>query len=215
MPRKRKAVEPPQTRDPVRTRAAILAAARELLAREGRDALNVRNVAELAGVNRGTAYLHFASREELTLATLEDVSRQLSQIAFLTIVDDEAPHPEEWLGKADELARFAMENPTLGQIWLNYILSSDRVKSDPFWLKWMDATRAIVESRHARPGIDAEVLAVMLLSSYFVWPTWAQAHYPRSADRPTLAQRLSKEVIRLISNGVLGAGATEKPSRRR
>lgn len=193
------------TRDPVRTRRAILDAARTLLAREGRDALNVQRVAELANVNRGTAYLHFASREELTQATLDDVSRQLAETVLLPLpVSGVATIPlAQWEEKANELADFAMNNPALGQIWLNYILSSDQIRSDPFWLKWLDATRALVASGYADPDTDPEVLSVVLLASYFAWPIWAEAHSTPGSDRPAMGRRLSAELLRLISKGVL------------
>ncbi|WP_281783665.1 TetR/AcrR family transcriptional regulator [Sinimarinibacterium flocculans] len=193
------------TRDPVRTRRLILDAARTLLAREGRDALNVRRVAELADVNRGTAYLHFASREELTQATLEDVSRQLAKTVLLPLpVGDVTSIPiSQWRVKADELAQFAMNNPALGQIWLNYILTSEQVRSDPFWLKWVGATRALARSGYAHRGVDSEVLAVVLLASYFTWPIWAEAHSAPGSDRSEMGRRLSSELLRLIGQGVL------------
>jgi AcrR family transcriptional regulator len=42
-------------RDPVGTREAILEAAREVLAQDGKEGLSVARVAQRAGVNRGTA----------------------------------------------------------------------------------------------------------------------------------------------------------------
>ncbi|WZH51684.1 MAG: TetR/AcrR family transcriptional regulator [Nocardioides alkalitolerans] len=54
-----------------RTRAALVAAAQELLA-EGRQAAPIQEVTERADVGIGTFYNHFATRDELFDAALED-----------------------------------------------------------------------------------------------------------------------------------------------
>ncbi|HAC45289.1 MAG TPA: TetR/AcrR family transcriptional regulator, partial [Chloroflexi bacterium] len=53
-----------------RTRAAVLAAARELVAAGGGSALNVGAVARRAGVSRLTIYNRFGSRSELLRAVV-------------------------------------------------------------------------------------------------------------------------------------------------
>ena len=52
----------PLRRDAQESRATLLAAARELAAEEGLEALTVVAVAQRAGLNRSTAYQHFRSR---------------------------------------------------------------------------------------------------------------------------------------------------------
>ena len=69
-------------RDPAATREAILAAARIVLAADGRDALSLTKVAHVAGVNRGTAYQHFKTRDELVKATVAWVSQHLADTLF-------------------------------------------------------------------------------------------------------------------------------------
>jgi AcrR family transcriptional regulator len=64
-------------RDPEGTREAILEAAREVLAQEGKEGLSVARVAQRAGVNRGTAYQHFQTREQLIEATVSWFSKNL------------------------------------------------------------------------------------------------------------------------------------------
>ena len=58
-------------RDPQGTREAILEAARTRLAVDGPEGISLSEVAQLAGVNRGTAYQHFETREKLITATAE------------------------------------------------------------------------------------------------------------------------------------------------
>ena len=66
-------------RNPEATREIILEAARKLLASDGPEGLSVVSVTQAAGVNRGTIYVHFESREKLIAETIESVSTLLLQ----------------------------------------------------------------------------------------------------------------------------------------
>lgn len=61
-----------RVRQKQRTRTALVAATRELIARSGR-APTVAEAAELASVSRTTAYRYFASQEELVLAAHPEI----------------------------------------------------------------------------------------------------------------------------------------------
>src|ERR1700741_1126694 len=117
-------------RDPDSTREAILEAAGVLLAKNGPEGLSVSQVAQLAKVNRGTAYQHFQTREQLLEATAAWVSDKLFQAVFAD------PHTVDAESVNERLAAFAMENPGLGRIWLFEVLSSKRPSNDPFWRRY-------------------------------------------------------------------------------
>src|ERR1700753_2071017 len=76
------AKRPRRKRDPEGAREAILEAAREVLAQDGKEGLSVAQVAQRAGVNRGTAYQHFQTREQLLEATAAWVSDKLFRAVF-------------------------------------------------------------------------------------------------------------------------------------
>jgi AcrR family transcriptional regulator len=59
------------TRDPERTRAAILAAATREFARHGLGGARVDRIAERAGANKRMLYYYFGAKEDLFLAVLE------------------------------------------------------------------------------------------------------------------------------------------------
>jgi AcrR family transcriptional regulator len=59
------------------TRSALIAAARELFARQGYAAVATEEIVRAAGVTRGALYHHFAGKRELFRAVYEDVERQL------------------------------------------------------------------------------------------------------------------------------------------
>ncbi|MFC5747301.1 TetR/AcrR family transcriptional regulator [Actinomadura rugatobispora] len=69
-----KPIEEPRNARGRRSRAALLAAAREIVETEGVTAATMAAVAERAGVTRRAVYLHFASRADLISALFDHVN---------------------------------------------------------------------------------------------------------------------------------------------
>ncbi len=192
-------------RDPERTREAILEAAREVLAQDGKEGLSVAAVAQRAKVNRGTAYQHFQTREQLIAATAQWVSDRLYRAVFgepngggerpVRGIDIESVN--------ERLVKFAMENPVLGRVWLFEVLSSDRPANDPFWRQYESKFAQFAKTEFAQPDIDVEVLSVLFIAGSFMWPVWARAHARTAKQRQEMAERFSREVIRLTLHGSL------------
>ena len=211
------ATRPRRKRDPESTRIAILEAAQTILARDGAEAMSVSRVANLAGVNRGTAYQHFQFKEQLIDATLEWVSQQLLEAVF------EQPNPdtegqEDHLEPDQEhlpeviramgrftirLAEYAVENPDIGRIWLYDVLARKNPKEDVFFKRFEQAIENLAESDASEENVDAEALAVLMLTGYFLWPVWVKAHAGSKKQRREMARRFSREVLRLAMHGVL------------
>jgi AcrR family transcriptional regulator len=196
---------PRKKRDPERTREAILEAAREVLAQDGKEGLSVVAVAQRAGVNRGTAYQHFQTREQLLEATAAWVSDKLYRAVF---GDPKLPHDEladtiNVEAVNDHLAAFAMENPALSRIWLFEVLSSKRPASDPFWRQYASNFERFAKTGLAQPNIDVEVVTVILLAGTFLWPVWARAHARTAKQREQMVERFTREVLRLTLHGTL------------
>ena len=63
--------------DAARNRARVLEAASALMAARGPEAVAMDDVAELAGVGKGTLYRRFGDRQGLLLALLDDAEREL------------------------------------------------------------------------------------------------------------------------------------------
>ncbi len=195
-------------RDPAATREAILGAAMTVLASDGVEALSLSKVAHLAGVNRGTAYQHFKTRDELVKATVAWVSERLADTvlgppAESGHVPDATQRPiyEAIAGLVD----FAVANPGLGRVWLFEVLASDNPGDDVFFKRFEMATRELAESEFGAEGIDAEALSVMMVGGYFLWPLWVRAHARTKKDRETMAYRMRREILRLSLHGILRA----------
>jgi AcrR family transcriptional regulator len=191
-----------QRRDPERTREAILEVAGRVLSKDGPEGLSVSRVAQLAGVNRGTAYHHFQTREELLNETTAWVSEKLCREVFGDLPQGETQHDRlDPRAVTNNLVNFAMENPEFGRIWLFKLLSSSRPASDPFWKLYKTHIDDFVASDLAQPDIDSEVHAVLMLVGVFLWPVWARSHAHSVSGRRKLAERFSTEVLRLNLHG--------------
>jgi AcrR family transcriptional regulator len=194
-----------RARDPDGTREAILEAARQLLAQDGKEGLSVSQVARRARVNRGTAYQHFQTREQLIEATTQWVSDKLYHAVYgnITKVADETVDSASVGSVTEHLADFAMENPELGRAWLFELLSSRKPASDRFWREYESSFEHLAKTEFAQPGIDTEVMSVLTLAGMFLWPVWARAHSRNAKERQQMARRFSRELLRLTLHGTL------------
>jgi AcrR family transcriptional regulator len=192
-----------RARDPEATREVILDAARTLLAKDGPEGISLSEVAHLAGVNRGTAYQHFATREKLIEATALSVSNKM----FRAVFGDPATIGERQVDQVDiaeptdRIAEFAMENPALCRVWLLQLLASPDPANDPFWREYQGSIARFAATERAQDNIDTEALSVMLLAGSMMWPIWARSHARDDDDRRGLAQRFAMEVLRLCMHG--------------
>lgn len=196
-------------RDPEATREVILEAARTLLAKDGPDAVSLSEVAQLAGVNRGTAYQHFATRENLVQATVESVSDKLFRAVFgdPETIGERRVEEVDVAAMTERMGNFAMQNHELGRAWLLQVLASPDPSRDMFWREYSGSLARFAASDLAAPGVDAEVLSVMNLAGVFLWPIWAQAHDKDGKGKEELAQRFTRECLRLSMYGSMKAGA--------
>jgi AcrR family transcriptional regulator len=190
-------------RNPAATREVILESARTILAEEGIEGLSVSAVAHAAGVNRGTAYMHFETREKLIAQTIASVS----EILLHSVYGEGAELTEANVTEIDQvtltesLANFAMANPDLCRVWLLQVLASPNPSDDPFWRKYMTYLQKFSETDLAQPEIDVEVLSVLVLAGTFLWPIWAHAGTLDLAGRKRAASRFSRELMRLSLHG--------------
>jgi AcrR family transcriptional regulator len=192
-------------RDPEGTREAILEAARTRLAADGPEGLSLSEVAHLAGVNRGTAYQHFETREKLIKATAEWVSDKLFRAVFgdPETIGERRIEQVDVAELTDRLANFAMDNPELGRIWLLQLLSSPDPASDPFWKEYEGSQARFAKSELAQDSLDTEVMSVIMLAGAFLWPVWARSHATSESERRVLARRFAQECLRLSMFGSL------------
>jgi AcrR family transcriptional regulator len=201
------ASRPRRARDPQATREDILEAARTLLAKNGPEGVSLSEVALLAGVNRGTAYQHFETREKLIEATLAEVSDRMFRAVFgdPETIGERRVEDVDISDMTERLASFAMENPELGRIWLLQVLASPDPSRDPFWAEYEGSIARFAATELSQPNVDSEVLSVITLGSTFLWPVWGRAHSQDDGERRDLAHRFATEMLRLSMYGTVRA----------
>ncbi|WP_245906301.1 TetR/AcrR family transcriptional regulator [Mycolicibacterium palauense] len=103
------AAAPPERVDAARNRAALLAAARRLISDKGAEAVTMDDIANAAGVGKGTVFRRFGSRAGLMMVLLDEDERA-SQQAFLfgpPPLGPDAPPLQRLIAFGRERIRFA------------------------------------------------------------------------------------------------------------
>jgi AcrR family transcriptional regulator len=92
---------------PAQIHDAILDAAERLLARFGYKKTTIDDLAREAGIGKGTVYLHFPSKEEVALCTIDRiVERLLQRLRSLAAADEPAPQRLRQMLRTRVLFRF-------------------------------------------------------------------------------------------------------------
>jgi AcrR family transcriptional regulator len=74
------------------TRKAILAACLNLFAKHGFSTTSIDDIARAAGITKGAVYWHFASKEELFQAILEEIRARWTEAVQQPLSKQTAPH---------------------------------------------------------------------------------------------------------------------------
>lgn len=98
------------------TRARLIAAARELIVRDGLGAASVRNVSEAAGYSQGAFYSNFPTKEHLFLAVMGDHLEGLAgRVETMAEQILQAPRPADRRDAPAQIAAFFRNlNPKSG-----------------------------------------------------------------------------------------------------
>ncbi len=142
----------------------LFAAALDLLAEEGADALSLREVARRAGVSAMAPYRHYADKEALLAALAAHGFRGLHDA--LHRADLEAASGQALVDQAVAYVRFALANPALFRL----ISGPKRSGAHPELVAAADATYGVLSGRvaaAAADGCDREARAI---------GCWALAH---------------------------------------
>lgn len=164
--------------DAVANRARILGAAREVFAQRGVDA-EVREIAERAGVGVGTLYRHFANRDDLFAALLQETMAQA-----ITDTRAAAQYPDARDAVRGVVTSMAETHLRFGA--LLEMMDDPRMQRDCSPKQDFAELHAIVtgiiqhgiETGVFRTDIDVPVVVAVLLHSIGVFPMLAgeQAH---------------------------------------
>ena len=179
--------------DARRSRAALLAAARELVAERGPETLTVVSVAKRAGLNRSTAYQHFRSRDQLIRAVGAGFAADLAQMF---------EEPRALGDQVDFFVQHFLDNPDIARIWMFQLLHGN-ADIGSGWDDFVNALERLAQSARSQDGIDAEMLGVISMTSALVWSLMARQRSQNEGEAQALGQRFARELKRLFLFGAL------------
>jgi AcrR family transcriptional regulator len=175
------------------TRAALVAAARDLFASRGYQAVPTDEIVRAAGVTRGALYHHYADKQDLFRAVVEDLERELTtevRTAF-----DEAPDPVTGMAAALDVFLTACLRPEVRRISLT---DAPAVLG---WTTWRE-----IEAEHGL-GMLTEVLTraiddglvipqpVRALAQLVLAAVMEAAHMITEAKDPATARAEAQQVL--------------------
>jgi AcrR family transcriptional regulator len=191
-----------RTRQKARTRAALLDAARELLA-EGRTP-NVEEAAEAAGVSRATAYRYFPNQRALLVATHPEIE------ATALLGEDAPADPHQRLDRTiGELIRLTIETEpelrTMLRLSLEPRPGEDLLLRQGRAIGWIEQALTPLKGRLSRPALRRLVLAIRSACGIeaLVWLT----------DVAGLSRQQAAELMRWSALALLSTALTEGDER--
>jgi len=178
---------------------ALVSAARDLFAERGPDGLTIVEVAKRAGLNRSTAYQHFRNREELSQAVAEAIANELGELM---------KEPRGLAEQIDFFVHYFEEHPNIARLWMFHLLGNE---SQPRrgWGNYLDSLERITKSPNSLPGIDAEMLGIISLTSSLVWSVMASQRTGSKKAAAAETNRFAGELKRLFLAGTRKPDAPE------
>ena len=139
-------------------RAAVLDAADELLGRFGYRKMAIADVARVAGIGKGTIYLHFSSKAELALAVIDRiVDRVVVRLEQIAESDDSVEDKLRQMLVTRVVDRFDAARHHFDS--LDEMLAAIRLALLERRERWF-VREALVFARVLREGVDAGELRV-------------------------------------------------------
>ncbi len=197
------------SRNPERTKAAILAAATRSFAEDGFGGARVNDIAERAGINKRMLYHYFGDKQGLYLAVLEEAYAGIrSAEAELHLADRD---PEEAMRHLTSFTwNYFLEHPeflsllnTENLLGGKYIRTSKRIIAlhSPMIQLLRDTLAAGVKARKFRRGIDPVELYISIASLGFFYLSnrWTlSAIFRRNLTTKEELDRRGKHIVDVI-----------------
>ncbi|MFT4026586.1 MAG: helix-turn-helix domain-containing protein [Novosphingobium sp.] len=166
------------------THQALIEAAVGLISEKGVEALSVAALARCVGMDRGTVYYHFASREALLEAVGTWSAEQLSR-GF-------AP-AESRDSRIDFIARFVLDNPDLIKLWIDEFIAPGDIRER--YPRWDDLVAGFAAGD---AGIDAEVYSTYLLAGAIIGPRIFANSVRPDLSEEAIVERFRAEQQRML-----------------
>jgi AcrR family transcriptional regulator len=177
---------PGRPRDPA-VDQAILAAATQVLAEAGFEAMSIQAVAQRAGVGKPAIYRRWASKQDLVLAVLERSTDQPEMPAEGTARQRLTAFLQAWCRAMQDERAARLSAALLGEANRNRVLGKALRKAfvDTRRQKVLAVLREAAEQGELGPGVDLELAADVLLG-----PVLLRRLITQATITPALGRRL-------------------------
>jgi len=156
-------INPPTTprADAIRNHALLLETARQLFNEHGVEAVTMSQIAQEAGVGKGTLYRHFENKMALCFALLDQDQRDLQE-STLRYLRQNIPPYDQLCWFLEETARFVIRNEALLR---GFDVSPETVSlQHPAHFWWRQTIRMLLQKLNVTGDVDylTDTLYVML-----------------------------------------------------
>jgi AcrR family transcriptional regulator len=183
----------------------ILAAARRLMDNRGMDALTMDEIAQTAGVAKGTLYLYFQSKDELIQALLSQVGEAMAQ-DLEAILSKAAPPAEKLRQVAVLLLNYVEKERALFPVYLRELVRSKAGRGTLPTLQELEErivsliTRIFAEGIAQKQFIPADP---RLLTFLIKGLGRAVGYYQMTQDQQDVIQDALPVVLTLLFSGIV------------
>ncbi|MBK8988565.1 MAG: TetR/AcrR family transcriptional regulator [Chloroflexi bacterium] len=192
-----------ERRDAAANRLLILQTAEALFAERGVPAVNMADIAQAAGVGKGTLYRRFASKAELCLGLMDEQmsafqNQMLSQFRQMTA--GSVPYMTQLEFFLDALVRFTeIHAPLLSEVQRAGLIQEDHHTELPHFWQYMTVNGLLQTA--VKAGEIPEALDVAYLSDAILAPVTADIFQFQRQVRGFSIERIS-EGLRVLVSGL-------------
>lgn len=176
----------------------IFQAAVQVFADQGFDQAKMDDIAQAAGVAKGTIYYHFKSKEDLFTGLMDEGMEKLINCAKRHINNEESP-VEQMRGLIQAHSRFFMENGKLAKLLLNEAFGT-KERQNKFRARireYIQLIELLIQRGIATGDFDVEYPAEMAVSIFGAGSV-VVLHKLFTLDETTLTPAKSEEVTQAV-----------------
>jgi AcrR family transcriptional regulator len=183
----------PHRADAVKNRELLVRTAAMLFAERGVDNVTMSEIAQVAGVGKGTLYRHFNNKTELAHALLDHDQRELQARTLRRLPQRNAPIDDlRWF--VEEVAGFVTRNFALLDVIGDANAPMALNQPAHFW--WWQTIRALLLRCHIEGDVDyaADTLYILLSPQTIRYQTMTHNY-----DLPRIISGLHQTIDRLVA----------------
>jgi AcrR family transcriptional regulator len=148
----------PARSDAIKNHALLLETAQRLIAEQGLENVSMSDIAEAAGVGKGTLYRHFRNKSDLAYELLDQEQRDLQTRALRRFQNQGDPLEDlRWF--LEQIIAFVERNSPLLCVAAQEGVAA---LSAPPHLWWRQSIRGLLLRAKTRPAVDVDTIADVL-----------------------------------------------------